>query len=181
MDQQDTKYLFTSSRLGFRKWLSSDLEQMSVINNNQEVMEFFPFLPSRKQTEEFIRRMQNQFLNNGFCYFPVELLSTGEFIGFIGLSEQKYESDFTPCIDIGWRIAKRFWGQGLATEGAKKCLDYARDQLDLKLVYATAPKVNTKSIAIMKKIGMRYAQDFLHPNLSEHPKLSKCVLYLMNL
>lgn len=159
----------------------SDLEQMSMLNLDQEVMTYFPFLPSRKQTEEFIIRMQKQFLSKGFCYFPVERLNTKEFIGFIGLSEQKFDSDFTPCIDIGWRISKKYWGKGLATEGAKTCLSYAKNNLELKKIYATAPKINTRSIAVMKKIGMTYSREFQHPNLSEYPELSKCVLYAVSL
>ena len=91
---------------------------MTELNKDPEVMKFFPYLPSDKQTVEFIQRMQQQFLEKGFCYFPVDDLKTNSFLGFIGLSIQKFESDFTPCVDIGWRIKKEYWGKGFATEGA---------------------------------------------------------------
>ena len=78
------------------------------------------FRQNKKQTENFIKRMQNQYAKKGFCYFAVELLGTKEFIGFVGFSEQFFESSFTPTIDIGWRLHPKFWYKGFATEGAKK-------------------------------------------------------------
>ncbi len=144
-------------------------------------MEFFPFLPSKKQTGEFMLRMQNQFSENGFCYFPVDHLETNRFIGFIGFSLQNFESDFTPCVDIGWRIDKKYWGKGLATEGALECIKFAKDNLVQDRIYSMASKTNTKSIQVMKKIGMTYIKDFEHPKLVAYPTLKKCVLFAINL
>jgi len=175
------KYLFTSSRLGFRTWIDEDIQHMTLLNSDKEVMEFFPFLPSKKQTVEFIRRMQDQFLENGFCYFPVDHLETNTFIGFIGFSMQKFDSDFTPCVDIGWRINKNYWGKGLATEGALESIRYANDHLQLKRIYSMASKINSKSIKVMKKIGMTYIKDFEHPKLQENPTLKECVLFAIDL
>lgn len=181
MHRSKVKYLFTSSRLGFRTWNNDDIQQMTLLNSDQEVMEFFPFLPSKKQTAEFIERMQNQFTENGFCYFPVDDLETDRFIGFIGFSLQKFESDFTPCVDIGWRISKNYWGKGLATEGALACLKYGKDYLKLNRIYSMASKINSKSKKVMEKIGMTYVKDFEHPKLRENSRLKKCVLYAIDL
>ncbi len=181
MNNSKDKYLFTSSRLGFRTWLDDDFEQLSSLNTDPQVMEFFPFLPSAKETGEFIERMQNQFSKNGFCYFPVDHLETNKFIGFTGLSEQNFDSDFTPCIDIGWRINKEYWGKGLATEGAVECLKYAKDYLDLDCIYSMASKINSRSIQVMKKIGMTYIKEFEHPKLVKYPALRTCALYEIKL
>ena len=97
---------------------------MRKINSNPKVMEYFPAIPTQKQTDQFIDRMKAQFKEFGFCYFAVDKLKNNEFIGFIGIAKQTFESDFTPCIDIGWRLAKTEWGKGFATEGAKNCLLY---------------------------------------------------------
>ena len=180
MDKTEGKYLFTSSRLGFRIWVDHDVQQMALLNADKEVMEFFPFLPSQKQTIEFINRMQNQFSENGFCYFPVDHLETNRFIGFIGLSIQNFESNFTPCVDIGWRIDKKYWGKGLATEGALACMKYAKHALQLSHIYSMASKKNSASIRVMEKIGMSYVKDFEHPKLVESPTLKKCVLFEIN-
>ncbi|MBL6445122.1 GNAT family N-acetyltransferase [Fulvivirga sp. 29W222] len=174
---QDNPYLFQSERLGFRNWSINDLDEMYAINSNKEVMEFFPRAPTKEETNSFISRMQKQFEQNQFCYFAVEKTENREFIGFIGISTQDYEADFTPCIDIGWRIKKSAWHKGYATEGAKATLDYAFNKLQLKHIYAIAPAVNTRSEAVMKKIGMSKVKNFIHPQLINDKRLGKCVLY----
>jgi RimJ/RimL family protein N-acetyltransferase len=171
------KYLFTSERLGFRNWNLTDIDKMHEINSDEKVMAFFPNIPTKEQTTEFVERMKKQFEDKGFCYFAVEKLECGEFIGFIGLSEQNYEADFTPCIDIGWRIKSSEWNKGFASEGAKKCLDYALDELKLENIYSIAPKINTKSERIMVKIGMKKQSEFEHHFLKNNDRLRTCVLY----
>lgn len=171
-------YLFTSERLGFRAWQAPDMDAMQEINSDARVMEFFPALLTKEQTAAFIERMNRQLAEKGFCYFAVDILATNEFIGFIGLSEQHYPADFTPCIDIGWRLKSRVWNQGFATEGAKRCLEYAFEQLSIKEeVYAIAPKINLKSERIMQKIAMVKQYEFEHPLLVNEERLRTCVLY----
>lgn len=175
--KENKSYLFTSARLGFRDWSLDDVEKMHEINSDKKVMEFFPNIPTKEQTNDFIRRMTKQFEDKGFCYFAVDKLENNEFIGFIGLSEQTYDVAFTPYIDIGWRIKSSEWNKGFATEGAKKCLDYAFDNLNLKEIYSVAPKINVKSESIMIKIGMKKEYEFEHPLLMENNKLKTCILY----
>jgi RimJ/RimL family protein N-acetyltransferase len=170
-------YIFTSNRLGFRNWDFTDIEKMHEINSDEKVMEFFPNIPTIEQTEKFIERMKEQYENKGFCYFAVDKLENKEFIGFIGLSGQTYEADFTPCIDIGWRIKSSEWNKGFASEGAKKCLDYALNELKLEDVYSIASKINTKSEHIMVKIGLKKQYEFEHSLLTKNDRLKTCVLY----
>jgi RimJ/RimL family protein N-acetyltransferase len=170
-------YLFTSPRLGFRTWSVQDIVPMSLINADPEVMAFFPAVSSEEQTREFVERMQRQFDERGYCYYAVDRLDTGDFIGFIGLSLQTFEADFTPCVDIGWRLRRSAWGQGFATEGARRCLEYAFEDLDLICIYAVAPKINSRSEHIMKAIGMEKLKEFSHPLLATDQRLRQCVLY----
>ena len=170
-------YLFKSDRLGFRNWRTKDYKPMAEISTDPKVMEFFPSRPSEKQTIEFIEKMQHQFVEKGYCYFAVDKLDNNEFIGFIGLSDQIFDADFTPCIDIGWRLKASEWNKGLATEGARKCLQYAFEHLAIKKIYAIAPTINLKSEKVMKKIGMKKAKIFSHPKLLGDQKLQECVLY----
>ena len=170
-------YVFTSERLGFRNWLESDKIKLGLINSDPDVMEHFPTIPTQLQTDEFIERMQLQYDEKGFCYFAVDRLDNNQFIGFIGISEQTFESDFTPCVDIGWRLDKKEWGKGFATEGAKKCLEFAFNEIGLKRVLSICPKVNEKSEKVMQKIEMHKIKEFNHPLLNNFEKLKKCVLY----
>lgn len=176
----NNKYIFISQRLGFRTWKDSDTDKLFAINSDKEVMEFFPHLPSLEQTKDFIDRMQNQFKKNGFCYFAVDVLETESFIGFIGIAEQTFEADFTPCVDIGWRLDKKYWNKGYASEGAKRCLEFAFEKIGLESIKAVAPKINLKSRKIMDKIGMKYIKDFKHPALKDNTRLGNCVLYEIN-
>ncbi len=171
------KYLFTSERLGFRTWQDSDLSDMHEISSNPVVMEFFPSTQNLQYVNDFIQRMKQQFQEKGYCYFAVERLDTGKMIGFIGLSEQHFESEFTPCIDIGWRIHPDHWNQGFATEGAKACLRYASEQLGISNVCAITPILNKKSARIMQKIGMEKIGTFQHPAFDDCPRLQEFVIY----
>jgi len=173
-----TNYIFTSARLGFRNWKSSDLDVMATMNADKDVMEFFQSTQSREKTNDFIKKMQKQFAENGFCYFAVDLLETNEFIGFIGLSKQEYNAGFeTPFVDIGWRLSKSAWNKGYATEGAKRCLEYAFKTLKLETIYSIATSKNVKSIRVMEKIGMKKYSTFLHPLIADDSKLKECVAY----
>lgn len=174
---KQANYLFQSERLGFRVWEEADITPMALLNQDVEVMEFFPNRPSLAETRAFVERMQAHQSSHGFCYFAVDRLDTGSFVGFIGLLTQTYEADFTPCVDIGWRLSRSSWGQGFATEGARRCLEYAFNDIGLERVVSATPKANQKSIAVMQKIGMQFQKHFDHPALLGHEHLRKCVLY----
>ena len=117
---------------------------------------------------------------NGHNYFATEILKTGEFIGFIGLAYQDYKTDFNPAVDIGWRLKKSSWGNGYATEGSKRCLEYAFIELKLERVISTCTEKNTNSENVMKKIGMIKKGMFNHPKLKEFPEYEKCIWYEIN-
>ncbi|MEN8249672.1 MAG: GNAT family N-acetyltransferase [Bacteroidota bacterium] len=170
-------YLFKSARLGFRIWEESDIEKMALINADAVAMEFLPSTRTLRETKAFINKMQKMYAEKGYCYFAVDLLEDNSFIGFIGLAEQTYKADFTPCIDVGWRLAKKYWDKGYATEGAKKCLKYGFDELGLSEIFAVAPVINNRSINVMKKIGMVKVKEFIHPQLIDNERLRDCVLY----
>jgi RimJ/RimL family protein N-acetyltransferase len=177
----DKQYLFTSARLGFRNWLDADVPLMAAMNEDAAVMEFFPKLLTQGETLGFVIMQQQSFAAKGYCYFAVDRLDTNAFIGFIGLYEKTFEANFTPCVDIGWRLAVPHWGQGFATEGARRCLEFAFDTLALDQVLSMAPVVNKKSEAVMTKIGMQQLENFKHPLLKGNARLEDCVLYNMTM
>lgn len=170
-------YLFTSQRLGFRTWVPEDVEKLHRLNSNEKVMRYFPKTLSLTETKSYIDRMDRMYKKHGVCYFAVELLETSSFIGFIGLAYQELQVSFSPYKDIGWRLAPEYWGKGYATEGAKRCMKFAREDLGWTEVYAIAPEVNTPSIAVMKKLGMEKVKSFIHPKLEADSPLQPCVLY----
>lgn len=154
---------------------------MIAISASKEVMRFFPALATPQQTADFIERMQRLYQEKGYCYFAVDLLETNEFIGFIGLNDITYHVPFSPAVDIGWRLAEKYWGKGYATEGATACLSYAKEQLNLPEIVATAPIINKPSITIIEKIGMTKHLNYVHPSLKGNARLENCVCYKIEL
>ncbi len=154
---------------------------MSKINSDEKVMEFFSNTQTKEQTIEFIERMQKQFTERGYCYFAVDKLEDNQLVGFIGINWQTFESDFTPCVDIGWRLNSIEWNKGFATEGAKRCLEYASNDLGIKKIFSITPKVNLKSEKIMLNIGMKKVKHFIFPALKDDERLRECVLYEIEL
>jgi len=172
-----SNYIFTSERLGFRNWDLLDLDNLFEINSNNNVMQYFPSKLTLKDSKDFIIRMHEMHTNEGFCYFAVEIIKTKEFIGFIGLAKQTYNIDFNPSIDIGWRLHPNYWKKGFAREGAKACLHFAFNQLNISEIVSVAPLINIPSITVMKKIGMQKVKEFKHPFLVDYPALETCALY----
>lgn len=173
----NSKYLFTSKRLGFRNWKESDLTVFAEMNADADVMEHFPKTLSKQETAALLERMQQHFEKHGYTYFCTELLETGAFIGFIGLAVQEYETDFTPATDIGWRLKKSAWGKGYATEGALRCLEFGLEELCLKRIIAVCMIGNTSSENVMRKIGLEKKGEFLHPSLAAFPDYQRCIWY----
>jgi len=140
-------------------------------------MEHFPNTLSAKETENLLKRLINHFDDKGYTYYATEILETGELIGFIGLAYQTYETEFSPATDIGWRLKKSAWGKGYATEGAKRCLEYAFNELKMNKIFSICTLKNSKSENVMKKIGMIKKGEFNHPELKEYPEYERCLWY----
>ena len=170
-------YLFTSERLGFRNWRAEDLAAFAMMNADLEVMEHFPSTLTDEESSNLIKRLQERYEEYGYTYYACELLDTIELIGFIGLVYQDYESSFCPATDIGWRLKRSAWGKGYATEGAKRCLEYAFKDLKLQKVISTCTIGNTQSERVMQKLGMIKQGEFNHPDLILFPNYQKCLWY----
>jgi RimJ/RimL family protein N-acetyltransferase len=144
--------LIHTSRLILRQWQESDHEPYIAMNLDPEVMRYFPALQTREATIAQIERLQTFIEENGYGFFAMERKDTGEFIGFTGLSNPHFESFFTPCVEIGWRLARAHWGQGFAHEAARACLDFGFDELGLNEIYAFTSILNEPSMNVMRRI-----------------------------
>lgn len=174
------EYIFKSERLGFRNWTENDLAEFARLNADPEVMKHFPKPLTEKETAGFIDRLRKHYAKNGYNYFATEILESRELIGFIGLAFQEYKTDFTPAVDIGWRLKKSAWGNGYATEGAKRCLEFAFNELKLDRIISTCTEKNSNSENVMRKIGMEKIGEFKHPRLKEYPDYENCLCYAID-
>ena len=172
-----TNVIFESERLIFRLWNEKDSLPFALMNNDDDVMAYFPYKLSKKASDAFIDRMMNVHKEQGYGLYAVELKATGDFIGFIGFAVPSFEEEFMPCIEIGWRLNKEYWHQGYATEGALACLSYGFDQCGFEEVVSFTSKINRPSIAVMKRIGLTYVIEFQHPSIEDNHELKPHVLY----
>lgn len=168
-----------TNRLLLRRWRESDRQPFARMNADPRVMEFFPEPLSLDESNQLVHRIEAHFEEHGFGPYAVELIEDHSFIGYIGLAVPKFSAHFTPCVEIGWRLAASHWGRGLATEGARKTARHAFDKFGLdQLVSFTVPG-NLRSRRVMEKLGMTHnpADDFDHPGLPEGHPMRRHVLY----
>lgn len=142
-------------------------------------MEFLPQALTREESDTLATRICEHFDRYGFGLWAVEVKGGAQFIGFIGLSVPRFEAHFTPCVEVGWRLAYEHWGKGYATEGARAAVAFGFDELGLdEIVSFTVPE-HQHSRRVMERIGMTHSStdDFDHPGLSEGHRLRRHVLY----
>jgi RimJ/RimL family protein N-acetyltransferase len=164
-------------RLWLRRWRPEDLEPFAALNADPDVMEHFPSTLSREETAAAVGRVEEHFERHGFCFWAAEVPGRAPFIGFIGLAVPAFEASFTPCVEIGWRLARPWWGQGLVTEGARAALAYGFERLGLSEIVSFTVPGNVRSRRVMEKLGMRYSKDFSHPQIDPSHPLCRHVLY----
>jgi RimJ/RimL family protein N-acetyltransferase len=168
-----------TDRLLLRRWRLEDRDAFAAMNADARVMEHFPGLMSREQSDASAERIETNFENRGYGLWAVEIEGVAPFAGFVGLNIPQYETSFTPCVEIGWRLATEFWGHGYATEGARAALDFGFRELQLDEIVSYTVPANVRSRRVMEKIGMRHdvRGDFDHPILPEGHPLRRHVLY----
>ena len=170
-------YILTTERLGLRRWIDSDVNPFAEMNQDAEVMKYFPRTLTEQETAEMVQRIRVHFEKYQFGLYAVENKLTKEFIGYTGFYVPTFESFFTPCVEIGWRYKKEVWGRGFATEAASACLNYGFGILELNKIVSFTSTLNIKSENVMKRIGMSYISDFDHPLIDKDSMLCRHVLY----
>lgn len=167
-----------TSRLKLRQWKDSDLPVFSAMNADPEVMKYYPGVLNEEQSNNMAQKFRSLIEERGWGFWAVERLEDEAFLGFVGLHEPEYDLPVTPCVEIGWRLGRKYWGNGYATEGAKASLGVAFNELNLLEVYSFTPITNRKSQAVMERIGMKNTNNnFEHPMIPENHPLREHYLY----
>jgi RimJ/RimL family protein N-acetyltransferase len=167
-----------TERLYLRRWTLADRTPFAALNADPRVVEFLPVWTA-SESDAAIQRIEAHFDEHGFGFWAVEVPGVAPFIGFVGLAVPRFQAHFTPCVEVGWRLAAEHWGQGYATEAARAALRFGFDSLKLdEIVSYTVPE-NRRSRRVMERLGMqRDTQgDFDHPGLPEGHRLRRHVLY----
>ncbi len=172
----------STPRLILRPWRDSDLPEFAAMNADPEVMAYFPRTYDRAESEGQVARIRNHFAAYGFGFWAVEAPGAAPFVGFTGLWTTSFEAPFTPCLEIGWRLARRFWGRGYATEAALASLGVGFGTLGRDEIVSFAVAANGRSRRVMERIGMSRdaAGDFDHPAMPDGDPRRRHVLYRLS-
>jgi ribosomal-protein-alanine N-acetyltransferase len=166
-------------RLVLRRWRPSDRDPFAALNADPAVMEHFPSVLSRAESDAMADRIEGHFERYGFGLWAAEVDGGPPFAGFVGLSVVPFESHFTPAVEIGWRLAREHWGHGYASEAAAEALRAAFDELALPEVVSFTVPANTRSRAVMERLGLIHDErdDFDHPAVRPGDPRRRHVLY----
>lgn len=163
--------IIETPRLLLRRWTVEDLAPFARMNADPVVMEHFVSPYSQERTQRFYQAIQQEFEEYGYGLYAAQEKESGLFMGFIGFHWARFDASFCPCVEIGWRLDRPFWGKGYATEGAKACLDYGFRELGLPAVYSFTTLGNLRSQRVMEKIGLLRGEEFLNPEIPDgHPQ-----------
>jgi RimJ/RimL family protein N-acetyltransferase len=171
-----------TERLLLRQWKDADLVAFGAMNADPRVMEFFPGVLARDESDRRVDRFRAQFLERGFGVWAVEVPGVTPFVGFVGLAYPHLPPPFEPRVEIGWRLAFEHWGKGYATEAARAALDAAFHIPEIDEIVSMTAVANFRSRRVMEKLGLRHSSndDFEHPGLPEGHALRRHVLYRLS-
>lgn len=167
-----------TQRLLLRQWNKEDLTRFAALNSDPEVMQYLPKILDKEESDILANKIISLITENGWGFWAVETLKDNSFIGFVGLHEPQYELPVKPCVEIGWRLARRFWGNGYATEAGNAALEYAFKTLNLENVYSFTSVKNKKSESVMKRLKLiNLNSNFNHPSIPNNSQHREHVLY----
>lgn len=174
--------MIQTPRLILRQWQESDLAPFCDMCADPDVMRYFPKTLSRQQSLVMANKITELIAKNGWGFWAVERKSDNAFVGFVGLHTPKDTLPCSPCVEVGWRLAKQYWGQGYATEAAKASIEFGFNELNLPRIVAFTAVINKSSIAVMQRLGMQNTlQNFMHPDVPNNSlsssQLREHVLY----
>jgi RimJ/RimL family protein N-acetyltransferase len=171
-----------TDRLLLRRWQDRDRAPFAAMNADPEVMAYFPSTLDRAASDLIIDRAEAALEAEGSGLWAVERREDGRFMGFVGLARPSFKAPFTPCLEIGWRLARDMWGHGYATEGAVAVRDHAFEVVGLDALLSWTTVANMPSRRVMERIGMTHdsRDDFDHPNLPVGHPLRRHVLYRLS-
>lgn len=169
-----------TDRLKLRQWKKEDYPAFAIMNADPVVMEYFPSTLNESESNEIAHKIQSIISARGWGFWAVEEKNTGNFIGFVGLHVPLPELPCSPCVEIGWRLGRRYWGKGYATEAAVAALKVGFERLGLNEVYSFTVVGNFKSRAVMERLNMINIQkNFDHPMVPVGNPLREHVLYIL--
>lgn len=169
--------MIETPRLLLRPWRESDLALFAEQNADPVVMRFLAGVLTRAESDAYVARAEQHLAETGFCKWAVEAPGVAPFIGSVGLSRLTFEASFAPAVEVAWRLHRRYWGFGYATEAAAASIADGFTRVGLTEIVALTALGNTASMRVMHRLGMTRTIEFDHPRLPEGSPLRRHILY----
>jgi RimJ/RimL family protein N-acetyltransferase len=118
---------------------------------------------SREECVADLDYVEAHWERHGFGLWAAELKATGELIGFVGLSEPTFIPELVGTVEVGWRLGRAQWNQGLATEGGRAAVAAGFDEIGLEEIVSIIDPENVASVRVAEKLGMTYGGPVRHP------------------
>jgi RimJ/RimL family protein N-acetyltransferase len=166
-----------TDRLLMRRWLDSDRGPFAALNADPETMRYFPATLDRPASDALVDRIESRFEQYGYGLWALEVIETGEFIGFTGLNPMPDDVPGAGGTEVGWRLARQAWHRGYATEAARAALDVAFGGVGLKEIWSMTAVINDPSQAVMRRLGLNEVARFDHPRIPVGHPLRPHVTY----
>ncbi len=166
-----------TDRLLLRRWRTADRQPFADLNADPEVMRHFPGTMTAAESDAFVDRIESLFEQQGFGLWALEVKDGDAFIGFTGLHPMPPGVPGEGGFEVGWRLARRAWGHGYATEAARAAVGLAFDELQLPELFSMTAVTNTPSQAVMRRLGMTLLTHFEHPRVPVGHPVRPHVLY----
>lgn len=169
--------MLQSSSFKLRQWRDDDLDAFAEMNADADVMRYMPAPLTRDEAAATLARLRSGIAERGWGLWAVEV--EGELAGWTGLNPPPWTAHFTPCVEVGWRLRRRFWGRGIATAAAREAVRYGFETLQLEEIVSFTVLANERSWRVMERLGFTRdpAEDFNHPRLPEGHPLRRHILY----
>jgi len=159
-----------TDRLLLRRWLDSDREPFAALNADPKTMQFFPATLDRLESDAFVDLIESRFEQQRYGLWALEVIDTGEFIGFTGLNPMPDDVPGAGGTEVAWRLARHAWHRGYATEAARAALGVAFGGVGMKEIWSMTAVLNEPSQAVMRRLGLTEVARFDHPRVpAGHP------------
>lgn len=146
--------ILQTERLFLRKFNENDVEKVLKITADKDVMRYFPSKMNRAETQKFLHQIIEAHERDGHSFWAAELKDANDFVGMVGLLSQQVDEKNE--IEIAYRVVKKYWRQGFASEAAQACRNYAFQKLKCTRLISLINSDNIASKGVANKIGMQF-------------------------
>ena len=166
-------------RLLLRQWRDEDIEPAAAMMADPDVSRLLLGPYDRARSEQWVASLREHWRAHGYGHWVVEVPGEAPFAGEVGLNRIPWTAHFTPAVEVGWRLARNFWGRGIAYEAARAVIEDGFARLGLAEIVAITTPPNRSSWRLMERLGMVRDRegDFDHPRVPDRHPLKRHVLY----